>query len=155
MIKLKNNDTNIKLKCGIAGYQFPDDHEDNWCLLKIEVQQDEQIFEATDAALYATELTELYEWFQCLSENRLPTYAHLSFFEPCISFKFLSCKEKSIEISVLLDDELKPDFALKQSESDNTDWNIVFKLSEQDFEKILEGIKTTIKHFPVRGNFRS
>ncbi len=92
MIELNNIENNVRLKCDIVGYEFPDNLEDNWCILRVEVKQENQTFVRVDPALETTELVELYEWFESISKNRLPQYAQLTFTEPCISIEFLACK---------------------------------------------------------------
>ncbi len=150
MFALKNIENHVRLKCEVVGYQFPDSPKDDWCLLKVEIKQGNQIFEKIDPALEATELVELCEWFQCLSENRLPKYAQLTFTEPCISFEFLSCKNEQVRISVALSHELKPDFELEQFQSTHSDWVIVFELNSKDFEKTIYGIGAATNQYPSR-----
>jgi len=151
MLELKNIENHVRLRCEVVGYQFPNSPEDDWCLLKVEIKQGNQLFEKVDQALEATELVEIYEWFKCLSENRLPQYAHLTFTEPCISFEFLSCKNEQVRISVELSHELKPDFELEQFQSKHSDWVIVFELNGKDFEKTIGGIEASINQYPISG----
>ncbi|MDH3348015.1 MAG: hypothetical protein OEM02_07940 [Desulfobulbaceae bacterium] len=43
MIELKNVENNVRLRCEVVGYQFPGSPEDNWCLLKVEIKQGDQL----------------------------------------------------------------------------------------------------------------
>lgn len=150
MIELSNIENQITLKCDVVGYQFPDDLEDNWCLLKVEVKQIEEVFEAIDPALETTDLVTLYDWFKCLSEKRLPKFAEITFVEPCISFEFLTYQNGKIRIAVKLSHELKPNFKLKQFKFYQQEWNIVFVLDDKDFKKILNGIEAVKNQYPSR-----
>jgi len=154
MIELENIENHVKLKCEVVGYQLPDNLEDNWCLLKLEIKQGDKFFEIIDPALETTELVELCEWFKSLSKNRLPRYAKLDFTEPCISFEFLACKNECVRISVELSHEFEPTFKLEQFQSKQSDWVIVFELNDKDFEKTIGGIEAAISHFPTRKNTR-
>jgi hypothetical protein len=151
MIELINIENKIKLGCEIVGYEFLDRIEDNWLLLKVKVEQEGMIFEKIDATLTTTELIDLYEWFKCLAENRLPQYAHLTFTEPCISFNFLSYQNNRVRISIELSHELKPDFEIDQFKTKSIDWNIVFDLDSNVLEKTIVRIGATMNRFPIRG----
>lgn len=150
MIEFINVDKNVKVKCDIVGYQFPDNFKDNWCLLRVEIKQGDQVFEKVDPALEANELIELCEWFKCLSNNRLPRYAKLTFAEPCLSFEFLACSNNHVRISVELSHELKPEFELEQFNTKHSEWIIVCELDSKDFEKVIKCIEATIDLYPIR-----
>lgn len=153
MIELNNTKNNLKFKCSVTEYEFPDGegHYDlSWCLLQIEVQQGNSLFEKTFPAIMASEIMELCEWLECLSKRILPKVANLRFTEPCINFQFLGCKNNFVRILIELKDELEPDFELKQYDETQTDWKMVFNLSNKDFEHIISGIETTISCHPVR-----
>ena len=152
MIKLKNIDGKVNLSIEVKGYQFPESEKDDWCLLKVLVEQGNNSVELLDPAIETTELVQLLLWFSRLAEGRLPRYAHLTFTEPCISFNFLSFKDDVIRISVTLSHELKPDFPLVQFGRESSEWCIVFELSENQFKNIRNGIKSTLKRYPIRGS---
>lgn len=150
MIELENIENHVKLKCEVVGYQFPNNHKDNWCLLKVDIKQGDKSFEKIDPALETTELVELREWFKSLSKKRLPRFAKLTFTEPGISFEFLACINEQVRISIKLSHEIKPNFMLEQFRSEHSDWIIVFELNDKDFDKTICGIEAAIKHFPTR-----
>ncbi len=153
MIEFCDDENDIKLKFNIVRYQFPELEvglDANWCLLKIEVTQDNNRFQKIDPALETHDLTLIYDWFKCLSEDRLPRYAHLQFIEPCISFKFLARSNDTIRIAIILDFELKPNFDLVQFQTKFSDWSIIFELTDVDFQEILSGLEQIIKKYPIR-----
>lgn len=150
MFELLNVEGIINFRCEIVGYEFPSELEDNWCLLNVGVKQAENEFTSTDAAITTKELDRLYEWFHCLSEFKLPAYANISFLEPCIELRFLKYHEGTVRIAVNLMRELKPDFPIDQFRRESPNWNIVFELSNDDFQLILSGIDGAREKYPKR-----
>ena len=142
MINQYNAKSHTSFKCDIVDYENP---KENWCLLKIRVEQDGKVFEAIDPAIETTELPNLLNWFRCLSERKLPEYARLTFTEPCIGFEFLNNKNGTVRISIVLSHELRPKLM-----NDEKDYEIIFDLDDKDFENILYGISNTIAKFPIR-----
>lgn len=151
MFKLRNTDNNIELELSVTGYQFPDNTNDNWCLVSSLVKQGENQYTVIDPALETTELQRMLEWFKKLSDYQLPNFGTLSFTEPCLEFEFLACDIDSVKISIKLDHEMKPDFELNQFGMAFDDWSVVFDLRADDFLLIIEGIETVLKQYPIRG----
>jgi len=150
MFELTNVENNVTISLEVIGYQFPEQLEDNWCFLKVKVTQGDKQFERTDPALETTDLVGIFEWFKCLSKRNLPKWSHLTFTEPCISFRFLRCSESTVRIAINLEHELKPVFEIEQFGSKNSAWDIVFELNDSHFESILEGIEILILKYPNR-----
>ncbi|MCX8649990.1 hypothetical protein J3U21_06320 [Gilliamella sp. B2776] len=78
MIELIDITNTVNLQFDIVGCEFPDS-KDNWYLLKVFVQQDSNRFEKTDSVIEIADLHKLYNWFNDLSKNRLPSEAQLCF----------------------------------------------------------------------------
>jgi len=152
MIKLQNIGKNISLDLSVEGYQFPNDKNDDWCLIQLIVKQGNDIFRKVDPALEAVEIASLLEWFKCLSMRRLPTYNCLTFTEPCLEFEFLSCKNETVRISINLKYELKPDFSIFQFGRANSKWCIIFEITMQDFDEIIIALESTLESYPIRGD---
>ncbi len=152
MFKLKNIEKNIELALEVVGYQFPESEIDDWCLLKATLEQENESCELVDAAIEITELVQLLRWFSSLSEGRLPRYAHLTFTEPCISFKFLAFTNDVVRIAIELGHELKPSFQMKQFGRKSEAWSVVFELDNTAFNKIRSGIQGALERFPIRGS---
>ena len=150
MFNLINTDGNVELICDVVGYQFPDDMDDNWCLLKVSVIHLDNTCELIDPALETTELIQLLEWFSCLAGNGFPKCLYLSFIEPCISFEFLAIERNFVRIAIHLKGELKPSFKLKQLESESNTWSLIFDLGEGELEQVVAGINAATQHYPVR-----
>ncbi|MDH5731510.1 MAG: hypothetical protein OEZ58_21200 [Gammaproteobacteria bacterium] len=152
MVDLTNIENDVTLKCSIEGYQFDqkDEPDDDWCNVKVELRQGNRKFEKTDPALEASDLIRIKGWFECLARNELPSFAVLSFTEPCIEFAFLSKVDNRIRISVNLSHELRPDFDLTQFRTKFDDWNIVFDLDGTDFERNIASLSRAIELFPIR-----
>ncbi|MEM8561045.1 MAG: hypothetical protein AAGF57_02365 [Pseudomonadota bacterium] len=150
MFKLLNVENRVELALSIEGYQFPDSPKDDWCFVKVIVNQDNNSFEAIDPALETTDLLRTLEWFRCLAKRKLPRYARLSFTEPCLEFEFLACKEYSVRISGRLSRELKPNFDLKQFGLPPSEWKVVFELGANEFEKVISGIEAKTLQYHVR-----
>jgi len=150
MLSLINSEHNLQLNIDVIAYEFPQKKEDDWCQVKVKVVQDNRIFDKIDPALEADEIEHIYDWFECLSNAHLPKYSNLSFTEPCLGFEFLSNRNGVVRIAVELSHELKPDFELRQFAREQKDWRIIFDLKENDFKRVLEGIKGSKGKFPVR-----
>ncbi|GLQ29634.1 WapI family immunity protein [Litoribrevibacter albus] len=151
MINLTNIEEKINLYIEVAGYEFPEIEDDDWCLLRLRIQQESDSIELVDPAIETTELAQLLHWFSSLVEGRLPEYAHLDFVEPCISFEFLAFKEDVVRISINLSHELSPSFPMRQFGSEANEWSIVFDLGEEQLKSICSGIKKTLDQYPIRG----
>ena len=152
MFNLKNIENNIELSLEVVGYQFPESYKDDWCLIKATIKQGNESCELVDPSVETTELVQLLHWFSSLSEGRLPRYAHLTFTEPCISFKFLAFKDNIVRIAIELGHELKPSFQMKQFGSKSPVWSIVCELNDTAFIEIRSGIKGALKRCPIRGS---
>jgi len=152
MLNLKNVENNIELSLEIVDYQFPESDKDDWCLLKATIKQENERCELVDPSLETTELVQLLRWFSSLSEGRLPRYAHLTFTEPCISFKYLAFTGEVVRIAIELGHELKPSFQMKQFGRKYEGWSMVFELNESAFSKIRGGIKSALERCPIRGS---
>jgi hypothetical protein len=150
MFKLKNIEGKIDLTLEVVGYQFPDSDEDDWCNLKVTVEQEKERCELVDPALETTELVQLLLWFSSLSECRLPRYAHLTFTELCISFEFLAFKDDVVRIAIHLSHELKPEILMKQLGSKSEDWCVIFELGSENFSNIRNGMKSALERCPIR-----
>ena len=150
MIRLKNIENNIELQLAVIGYQFPDNSEDDWCLVNAVVIQGNDKFEVTDPALETTEVTSILEWFKCLSLHKLPRFNKLSFTEPCLQFEFLACNNGNVRISVNLSHEMKPSFEISQFNRQSNDWNIIFELCTDDFKSIIGNIEAVLMQYPTR-----
>jgi len=150
MFKLTNVEDHITLSIEVAGYQFPDNPVDDWCFLKINIEQGEELFEKIDPAIEASEILDIYRWFKSLSESKLPRHAHLTFTEPCLSFDYLAYKNDCVRLSVNLSHELQPNFYIAQFKSKDSQWHIVFELNANDFIQVLSGVERTINEYPIR-----
>ena len=149
MFSLKSKDHAVELMLDILGYEFPD-LADDWCLLKVTVRQDDDLFEKTDPALEASDFCRLYAWFNALADRRLPSSSHLRFTEPCLELAFVSCIDNVVRIAVILNCELKPDFTQKHPYISKDDWRLLFDLDENDFSQILSAIQKWIENYPSR-----
>lgn len=149
MIELTDITNTINFQFAIVGYEFPDS-KDNWCLLKVIVQQNNNRFEKTDPALEIADLHTLYNWFDDLSKSRLPSHAELWFTDPCFSLAFIASKNQKVTISIKLSGELKPDFCFDDPYELHNDGTIVFQLAESNFIAILENLKQWIEKYPPR-----
>ena len=149
MIELTDITKTVNLQFDIVGYEFPDS-KDNWCLLKVIVQQSGNRFEKNDPALEIADLRTLYNWFNDLSKSQLPSDAKLRFTEPCFSLAFISYKNQIVTISITLSCELEPDFCLDAPYELQDNWTIFFELSKDNLATILEHLKQWIVKFPYR-----
>ncbi|WP_428243529.1 WapI family immunity protein [Gynuella sp.] len=152
MFRLKNVEGKIDFSLEVIGYQFPERKEDDWCLLKVKIDQGEDRCELVDPALETTELVQLLRWFSSLAEGQLPRYSCLTFIEPCLKFNFLAFNDGAVRIAINLSHELKPPFKMEQFIAKSEDWNIVIELHANDFANIDGGIKMALEKYPVRGS---
>lgn len=150
MIKLKNVEKNIELELDVDGYQFPALEEDDWCNIKLKVRQNENSFITVDPALEATDLQSILEWFNCLKDRKPPSFASLSFTEPCLEFAFLAARNNAVRFSINLNHELRPKFKMKQFGLKSDSWRVVFEIG--CFDEIISGIEKSIRQFPARSN---
>ncbi len=124
--------------------------DDDWCKIDVRVTTEENVFSVIDPALDARELISLMNWFQCLSEGKLPRFACNSFIEPNLEFEFLAAKNNSVRITIKLRLEMQPDFKLVQFGSKQPDWKLIFEVNSDQFSKILQGMNEAIKDYPIR-----
>lgn len=151
MLSLKNTESNIELELSIQGYQFPEDPNDDWCLIRAIVTQNNHRFEVMDPALDTTELADLLAWFKRLAMHKLPRVAHLTFTEPCLGFEFLAYHHNLVRIAISLSNEMIPNFQLTQFGMLFPDWRIVFDLTPDDFRTIVSKLESALSEFPIRG----
>lgn len=149
MIELTDITNTVNLQFDIVGYEFPDS-KDDWCLLKVIVQQSGNRFEKTDPALEIADLHTLYNWFNDLSKGQLPSNAKLWFTEPCFSLAFISYKNQKVTISITLSCELEPDFCLDVPYELQDNWTIFFELSKYNLAMIVKHLNQWIITFPYR-----
>ncbi len=149
MIELIDITNTVNLQFDIAGCEFPDS-KDNWYLLKVFVQQGSNRFEKTDSVIEIADLHKLYNWFNDLSKNRLPSEAQLCFTEPYFSLAFISYKNQVVTISITLNYEFEPDFCFEFSDELQNSWTMVFELSKYNLVTILENLKQWIVKSPHR-----
>ncbi|WP_294965169.1 hypothetical protein [uncultured Gilliamella sp.] len=151
MIVLQNVGNTVNLQLDIIGYQFPN-YSDNWCLLKIIVQHHNKRFEKIDPALEVSDLYKIYRWFNALAKGCLPFDSVLCFTEPCLELSFISYNNENeiVRISITLNCEIKPDFALDDPDNLIEDWTLYFDLSKNTFESILKNIDQWIQDYPLR-----
>src|SRR5688572_28118293 len=114
MIELVNIEQLVRLRIGVTRYQFPDDSTDDWLIVSVKVDHQGRHFEQLDPALEARDLERIETWFTCLSEQRLPRWAKLSFIEPGLEFEFLANPRSMVRIAINLKQELRPHFMLTQ-----------------------------------------
>jgi len=128
--------------------QSNDVKDTDWIDLKVEVMQAKQHFETTRLSLEVRDIIRLYDWFKCLSENRLPDSSILSFTEPYIRFFYYEKRDNQIKIIVNLWGRLKPDFMpILESEYhfikdgfNSDDWPILFKLKFDELNRISDDL---------------
>lgn len=150
MLALRDIENNVLVTLNICGYQFPEDSNDDWCLIKAHIIQGEDEFERIDPALEAAELLELRDWFKNLSQRTLPRYSRLSFTEPCLSFEYLSFDDEIVRFSIEFSNELQPLFKLKQFHSSTQEWNVVFGLKPDELATIAATIEEVCRLYPAR-----
>lgn len=151
MIVLLNVENTVNLQLDIVDYEFPNG-SDNWCLLKIIVQHHNKIFEKIDPALEVSDLYIMHRWFNALAQGYLPSHSVLYFTEPCLELSFISYnnEDEIVRISITLNCELKPDFALDDPCNLIEDWTLYFDLSKNVFASILKNIEQWIRDYPLR-----
>lgn len=151
VVKFKNSENDLELELSVAGYQFPDNPNDNWCLVNAKINHRGEYFEVIDPALETMEVLSILEWFKKLSLYNLPHFGHLTFTEPCIEFEFIACQEESVKISLCLSHEMKPNFKLKQFGVSFDSWNMIFDLKQKDFSSIISSLESFLQKYPIRG----
>lgn len=150
VLNFSDTKNNIKLELSIVDYQFPNNKTDNWCLLKLNLSQENNIFITTDPAIEAMDLIDIINWFKCLSNYKLPKYGNLIFIEPCIEFKFIACHKDCVRISISLNNEMQPNFKLKQFGMTLPDHSLCFDLHSSDFYSIISNLESLLDIYPVR-----
>lgn len=154
MFDAANIEGRVHLRCEVVGYQLPATLDDDWCVVRVSVRQGQALFERVDAALEASELVEIRDWFRALAVDRLPRYAHLSFTEPCLGFEFLARDDAGVRFAVHLGHELRPPFALEQLGGVDDEWIVVFHLSAPRLTAVADAVEAAIARFPTRRGCR-
>lgn len=151
MIKLSSPKGPTELELAISGYEESDNPHNNWYMVRVFVSQRGQSFETVFPAIETTELPGLFEWFQTLSQLRLPSMIRHFFTESCLEFEYIRWRDGVVMIGVSLRHEMKPPFSLKAKKGRDDDWWCSFELSPRDFLTINNYLKSIMKSYPVRG----
>jgi hypothetical protein len=150
MIELVNIEQQVRLQIAVTGYESPNNSTEDWLVVSVVVDHHGRRFERLDSALEARDLEHIETWFTCLSERRLPRWAHLTFIEPGLEFEFLAYHEPTVRIAINLRQELQPHFMLTQFKSRHRHWSIVCELTKSDFVRVITGVQRTRERYPPR-----
>ena len=151
MIEFVNFEKDLKYSLSIDGYQFPEiksDWDGNWLMIRSEVQYKKNRFDAVDPSLVTMEFTDIVNWFDCISNNKIPKYSNLCFTEPNLEFQLFGNRGDVIRYGIKLDLELKPNFKI----DDHDDFVMVF---EHNFDQLMElknKLRIECDAFPQRGS---
>lgn len=154
MLDVTNIDRNVRVRCEVTAYQFPRSAADDWCMVRVAIEQGPDSFDRSDPALEAGDITKVRDWFGALAEDRLPRYAHLTFIEPCLSFRFLARESGGVRIALDLAAELRPPFPLVQLSRASKEWSIVALLAPDRLAAVAAACDEASRRFPVRSKPR-
>ena len=76
-----------------------------------------------------------------MSEAKLPSWAVISFIEPCISFKFNSYRNGIVQFIIYLSHELRPPFKTSIIDIDSEDFFIHFNQTNSELKIIAEDLE--------------
>ncbi|SHO49213.1 WapI family immunity protein [Desulfopila aestuarii] len=152
MIEFADPSKQLKFSFGIERYEYPDitsGFDANWLMINIKVNFQDKEFCATDPALLTCEAQDIFNWFQSISNDRIPRRTHLGFLEQLFHFELLGRSPDCIQYAIHLDDSFKPDFAIGES---GEDFIMIFDHTEDCLRGIARQLKKEIGYFPMRGD---
>lgn len=150
VLDASNVDHTIHRQCHVIGYEFPESSTEDWCLVRVRIDQGAEHFEAIAAALEAGDLLRIRDWFLCLADDRLPRWASIPFTEPCLGFAFVAADEDGICLAVKLAHRLQPSFPIHQFELSSDEWNVVFELPRERIRAIVADVDAAVSEYPTR-----
>ncbi len=113
-------------------------NDDNWLIVKVNVQLKAVEWKASDRCLRLSEFKELIEWFETIERNEEMESDYLEFLEPEISFKFCSKPNEQLKtIQLFLSYNLLPN-NLKKEQS------IEFLVSKKELKRIIKDLKNEV-----------
>jgi hypothetical protein len=151
MIEFVNSEQNLKYSISIEGYQFPDiksDWDGNWLRIRSEVQYKDNVFTRVDPSLVTLEFADIVNWFDCISNSKIPKYINLSFAEPNLEFQLYGNVGNVIRYGIKLELELKPNFKIDLY---GDDFVMVFEHSFDQLKEIRDKLKRECEAWPQRG----
>jgi hypothetical protein len=151
LIVSRSADLSTSLDFVVVEYEFPELLEDNWIRVRLSLKSGADSFEKTDPALEAKDLVAIHKWFSALAENRLPRFAHLTFIEPCLSFEFISKRERAVRIAIHLAAEVRPPFP-PDFESSPESWPFIAEFEPEELAAIASNFAAAVRRFPHRND---
>ena len=161
MIVFVNKKSEIRCAFSVIGYQFPEietGEDGNWLLLKLDLEVKDKRFVRVDPAITMFELEHLIEWFEDVSDKKIPRSTNLYFTEPNLQFELYGCRENIIRYGIKLCSEFKPDFPVglwadwvDDEDDDEIEAVLVFENSVEEFKEFSAGLRNELARFPKRG----
>ena len=104
----------------ITNYQFPEitdcEYDSNWLLIFLKVKSDCGNWQTIDPSLLVSEVKNIIEWIDKLSENETLNSDYLVFLEPNLEFELKSSTTEKKRIRIIFDLESRPKSADDQKE---------------------------------------
>lgn len=160
-IVFKNESLKLEFRLSIVNYQFPDkqsDYDGNWLMLKYECYYRDKKFVVEDPSILTSELKGIYNWFNNISQNRIPWSVSLGFLEPNLRFILYSNKNDIIRFGIQLDLEAKPPFNIEEYtlewlDDEENEFIMFFESSFEELKKYSDSFLELCNEYPLRGDF--
>ena len=134
----------------LLGYQFPDlahdPYDSNWLNVKIEVNQEQGNWSATDPTLLTYEIAELIDWLRAVSTGEY-SERELEFLEPYISFYLGPAEGAPDKLVVELAHYFVPPWA---NDDPFERYQIAFPLASIDLLDAAQSLESQLSRYPQR-----
>ncbi|MDO4687039.1 MAG: hypothetical protein Q4A92_10875 [Corynebacterium sp.] len=128
----------------IVGYQFQSADsfcDANWLEVGVQVDSaDGTSWKTVDPALCTFELVDLASWLGDIQRGQC-TVSECTFLEPCIEFEYLGGCDVLVRFQ----------WELAAPGYEDVGYELVFSLSEEEFQTLIAEVEQAIFMFPVRG----
>jgi hypothetical protein len=140
---------NQTVELNIVGYELPENlnctYEANWLCIDLKIISDFGNWETDDAALSTTDVDEVIEWFNNLSQNKTIA-TQLNFMKKGISFEIIKNRENKKQVRILFYFECTPTHI-----DSNKLCYVDLELDNLALKKVSENLEKELKPYPTRG----
>lgn len=133
----------------ITNYQFPEitdcEYDSNWLLIFLKVKSDCGNWQTIDPSLLVSEVKNIIEWIDKLSENETLNSDYLVFLEPNLEFELKSSTTEKKRIRIIFDLESRP-----KSADDQKEYFVDCEFNNAELKQIASELKKEIELYPER-----
>lgn len=141
------NNQSIEFK--ITNYQFPEitdcGYDSNWLMVFVKVKSNFGDWEATDPSLLVSDLKEIIEWFEKLSNNNQIDSDSLWFMEPNLEFQLIKNQSDLKTVRITFDMELRP-----KNPDNSKKYFVDCEMDNEELKRVVKELTKQLESFPER-----